>query len=223
MSGASGGKPRMGRPSLVDSEAIVRTAVEIGFDRLTMSAVAAQLGVTHSALYRYFATRDALACAAIDSAVESVRWPHPGESWHDFLVATAEAYWTLYENHPGLALEVSTLRSTSQGMVSITNRSGVALIDFGFAAADAVLVIDMLGELVTQAFLGAATLSAAATASVVDGSRQRRVELMRPWLSHYDSRLRDVFAEAIDRPPRDQFGEKLAVFLDGVSHRAGRH
>lgn len=227
MSRSGVGRPRMGRPSLVDRDAIVRAAVEIGFDRLTMSAVGSRLGVRHSTLYRYFGTRNALAAAAIDQCVDSVPWPEPDGDWREFLRATARSYWSLYERHAGLAVEVSTLRTTSAAMVDITNRSSIALLDLGFDAEDAVLVVDMLGELVTQAFLGAAaaqpetTTEGPDTGSVVDGSRQRRVELMGPWLDHYDARLRDVVAEVIARPPVRQFEKKLEIFLDGASRRAG--
>jgi AcrR family transcriptional regulator len=226
MSPSSVGKPKMGRPSLVDREAIVRAAVEIGFDELTMSAVGARLGVRHSTLYRYFGTRDALAAAAIDRCAASVDWPEPDGDWREFLRATAKSYWSLYERHAGLAVEVSTLRSTSAALVDIANRSGVTLLDLGFDAENAVLVVDMLGELVTQAFLGASAAqpdAATTPASVVDSSRGRRVELMRPWLDRYDPRLRDVLTEVIARPPARQFEKKLELFLDGVSRRAGIH
>ncbi|WP_173139046.1 TetR/AcrR family transcriptional regulator [Kibdelosporangium persicum] len=218
----------MGRPALVDREAIVRAAIEIGFDRLTMSAVGSHLGVAHSTLYRYFGSRDALASAAIDHCVDSVQWPEPCKDWREFLTATAWSFWTLYEVHRGLALEVSTLRTTSEALVVVTNRSALALLDSGFDADDAILVIDMLGELVTQAFLGATsapepTVSGASaadgqphTVSVVDGVRQRRVELMRPWLDAYAAPLRDAFAEIILRPPVHQFEKKLGILLDGV-------
>ena len=224
MSRSGTGKARMGRPPLVDREAIVRAAVETGFDRLTVSAVAGRLGVSHSALYRYFDSRDALASAAIDLCVESVEWPVPSPDWRELLRATAWAYWDLYERHSGLAAEVSTLRTTSRALVDISNRTGLALLNLGFGAEDAVLVLDMLGELVTQAFLGAPPLPAAVPGKershpvgVVDDSRQRRVELMRPWLDHYDRRLRDVLAEAVERPPAVQFEKKLAIFLAGVA------
>jgi AcrR family transcriptional regulator len=227
MMGRSGaGKARMGRPPLVDREAIVRAAAEIGFDRLTVSAVADRLGVAHSTLYRYFASRDALASAAIDLCVGRVRWPSSGADWREFLRSVAWSFWALYEQHSGLAVEVSTLRSTSPALVAINNRAGLALLEFGFDAEDAVLVLDMLGELVTQAFLGAAPTAAPApgtdrphTVSVVDGSRERRVELMRPWLDHYDPQLRDVLAEVIARPPAIQFEKKLEIFLTGVAAR----
>jgi AcrR family transcriptional regulator len=228
MGRSSAGKSRMGRPALVDREAIVRAAIEIGFDRLTVSAVGSRLGVAHSTLYRYFSSRDALAAAAIDRCVGSVQWPERGDDWREFLAATAWSYWTLYEAHRGLALEVSTLRSTSEALVAITNRSALALLESGFDADDALLVIDMLGELVTQAFLGAASAPEPAvsggsadddqphTVSVVDGVRQRRVELMRPWLDAYEAPLRDAFAEIIARPPVRQFEKKLEIFLNGV-------
>lgn len=216
--GRSGGGARMGRPPLVDRDTIVEAAVEIGFDQLTMTAVGSRLGVSHSTLYRYFGSRDALAMAAIDRCVDSVQWPEPEQDWREFLRALARSYWALYEAHDGLALEVSTLRSTSRALVMVNNQSGLALLGFGFDAEDAVLVIDMLGELVTQAFLGASSGQASA-----DGSRQRRVELLRPWLDTYDPRIRDALAEVIARPPMRQFEKKLEIFLAGVGDLTGNH
>jgi len=99
--------------------------------------------------------------------------------WRSFLSALARSYWDLYQGHPGLAAEVPTLRTTSQAMVALTDRSAVALLNFDFDPEQAILVVDMLAELVTQAFLGASTSQAHAeprtggahTFSVVDGSR----------------------------------------------------
>ncbi|WP_053207027.1 TetR/AcrR family transcriptional regulator [Jiangella muralis] len=222
---------RMGRPPLVDRDAIVRAALEIGFAKLTMSAVGQRLGASHSTLYRYFASRNALAAAAIDRAVDAVDWPEPGGDWRSYLSALASSYWDLYDTHPGLAAEVSSLRSTSRGMVAVTNRAAVALLGFGFSAAHAVLVQDMLGELVTQAFLGApppadgqpaeidgpqAGADGRHTFSIVNGRRMRRAELIEPWLTLYDERIREEFSAAVARDPREQFRTKLTVLLDGI-------
>lgn len=216
--------PRMGRPPIVDRDAIVRAALEISFVKLTMSAVAQRLGASHSTLYRYFASRDALASAAIDRAVEAIDWPEPDGEWRSYLSALAWSYWDLYQSHPGLAAEVSSLRSTSRGMVTLTNDAAVALLGFGFSAPQAVLVQDMLGELVTQAFLGApppvdaqpAEADGRHTFSIVDGARMRRAELIEPWLTMYDERVRAEIFAAVARDPREQFSSKLAVLLDGV-------
>lgn len=219
---------RMGRPPLVDRDAIVRAALEIGFAKLSMSAVGQRLGASHSTLYRYFASRDALASAAIDRAVDAGDWPEPGGHWRTYLSALAWSYWDLYGTHPGLAAEVSSLRSTSRAMVTLTNDAAVALLNFGFSARQAILVQDMVAELVTQAFLGAPSGAGDQppegdgrhTFSIVNGSRMRRAELIEPWLTLYDERIRAELSAAVTRDPREQFSSKLAVLLDGVEAMA---
>ncbi|MFJ6806020.1 helix-turn-helix domain-containing protein [Streptomyces anulatus] len=88
-----GSRPRrMGRPPMADREAIIAAALGIGFARLTMPAVAERLGISHSTLYRYFPSRDALAAAAADHAVDAIEWPEPEDDWRAFLTATAWAH-----------------------------------------------------------------------------------------------------------------------------------
>jgi hypothetical protein len=44
----------------------------------------------------------------------------------------------------------------------------------------------------------------------------RRSELIEPWLTLYDERIRAEISAAVSRDPREQFSSKLAVLLDGV-------
>lgn len=131
----------------------MRAALEIGFSRLTVSAVGERLGISHSTLYRYFKSRDDLAAAAIDHAVETIEWPLPVDGWRSFLDETAWAHWRLHDAHPGLAREITALRLTSPALVRRDNETGVHLMGFGFSAEVAMLVVDMLAELVVQEFL----------------------------------------------------------------------
>ncbi|MEU8872178.1 helix-turn-helix domain-containing protein [Streptomyces javensis] len=223
----AGARPRrMGRPPMADQEAVIGAALGIGFSGLSMSAVAERLGVSHSTLYRYFPSRDALAAAAADHAVRAIEWPEPGDDWRAFLTATAWAHWRLHVANPGLAKEITALRLTGPALVDRDNRTGVALLRFGFVPQDAALIVDMLAELVIQAFLavppvreggGGAAAPGAADGQTVDAVQSRRRELIEPWLGAFDPRLRDVLAEAVSGPSADWFERKLNLFLLGVA------
>ncbi|WP_218131116.1 TetR/AcrR family transcriptional regulator [Lentzea albidocapillata] len=208
-------KVRMGRPPLVDREAIIRAALEIGFSRLTMPAVGELLGVSHSTVYRYFRSRDDLAAAAVDQAVDAIEWPEPGEDWRAYLAETAWAHWRLYSAHIGLAREITALRVIGPALVKRDNQTGVHLLEYGFDPVDAVLVVDMLAELVTQAFLAAPEQ----TGDAVDLLQRRRQELIGPWIDQYDPRLQEVLVGAVSGPAAAWFERKLALFLDGAAGR----
>ncbi|MEU4177372.1 helix-turn-helix domain-containing protein [Streptomyces sp. NPDC026589] len=215
---------------MADREAIIAAALGIGFARLTMPAVAERLGISHSTLYRYFPSRDALAAAAADRAVDAIAWPEPEDDWRAFLTATAWAHWRLFAAHPGLAQEVTALRLTGPGLVGRENRTGVALLGYGFSADDSVLIMDMLAELVTQAFLAvlpqggdggpeSADGSDGGAAAAIEAVRERRRQLIGPWMHTFDPRLRGVLAAAVAGSPAAWFERKLDLFLDGVAVR----
>lgn len=72
--GASGRRSR-GRPGH-DREAVLRTAIDLfnrrGFDATSISDLAAELGVTKSAVYHHFVSKEALLSAALDEALEGL-------------------------------------------------------------------------------------------------------------------------------------------------------
>ncbi|WP_143532070.1 TetR/AcrR family transcriptional regulator [Saccharothrix sp. ALI-22-I] len=208
----------MGRPPVADRDAIVRAALEIGFSRLTVSAVGERLGISHSTLYRYFKSRDELAAAVVDHAVQAIEWPLPADGWRSFLTETAWAHWRLHDAHPGLAREITALRLTSPALVRRDNETGVHLLGFGFSPEAAMLVVDMLAELVVQEFLATPPDGEGAS---LDASQRRRRELIDPWLDLYDPRLRPVLLGAVSGSATAWFERKLALFLDGVAARQG--
>lgn len=219
MSSPPSGNRRRGRPAVVDEALIVDAALTVGFTDLSMSAVGRQLGLAHSALYRYFLDRDDLAAAAINRAVATHQWPAPEQDWRQYLRQLASSYWGLYAAHPGLAAEVAGLRTTSEALVELTNRSAAALLDAGFQAETAVLVVDMLGDLVTHAFVPPGTGQPPAGQAPESGeeSTRRRVELLSPWIDHLEPRLRSAFAATIRRDPREQLTRKVEVMIAGLA------
>ena len=215
----SPGSRRRGRPPVVDEAAIVDAALTVGFAQLSMSAVGRQLGLAHSTLYRYFPDREALAAAAIDRAVAAHQWPAPENDWRNYLRELASSFWGLYAAHPGLAAEVAGLRSTSAALVDLTNRSAGTLLESGFEADTAVLVVDMLGDLVTHAFVPptAGPPSPDQESESLEESTQRRVALMSPWLDRFEPQLRGAFAATIRRTPQEQLTRKIEVMIAGLA------
>lgn len=225
----------MGRPPAADRDEIVRASLEVGFSRMTMAAVGAHLGISHSTLYGYFRNRDELIAAAIERAVNAIDWPEPCGDWREYLADTAWAHWRLYAVHPGLAMEITALRITGPALVRRDNRTGVRLLEFGFSPVHAALVMDMLAELVTQAFIGDpehGTVSTGEPAGDSTGEsagdsaggeassaaiQRRRQEVIGPWLELYDERLRVELERAVTGAAEDWFARKLALFLDGVA------
>lgn len=101
-------RPR-GRPGH-DREAVLRTAIELfnqrGYDATSVSDLAAELGVTKSAVYHHYASKEALLAAALDdaleglsSAVEAAATASDGEPSAVRLRATVEAAVRILAGH----------------------------------------------------------------------------------------------------------------------------
>lgn len=106
--GPAARRPR-GRPGH-DREAVLRTAIDLfnrrGFDATSISDLAAELGVTKSAVYHHFASKEALLAAALDealeqlgSAVEAAATATDGERSSVRLRATVEAAVRILVDH----------------------------------------------------------------------------------------------------------------------------
>ncbi len=101
MEAQSPSRPRRARGSLTPDEildAAEAVAVRTG-EPLTVRAVAAELGSSAMALYRYFPTKDDLVDALIDRVLQRVPAPSPG-AWHDELRELALAHGRILAEHP---------------------------------------------------------------------------------------------------------------------------
>ena len=78
---------RGGRPALISREKILEAAAQLPLDDVTMSAVAARLGVTHASLYKYFPSRAALVAAVLMDLGERIEVPDPATMpWQEWVV-----------------------------------------------------------------------------------------------------------------------------------------
>lgn len=145
---------RPGPVARLSREAIADAVLDVGFDELTVALVAARLDVAAGALYRYIDDRDDLVVAAFDRLFATLPFP-TDERWDDFLRSEAWLRWEALTAHPGLIRELrASRRRTVEGRRRYV-RCVAALNAFGFGAADALLAVDTVIDLVhdaTQSF-----------------------------------------------------------------------
>ncbi|WP_329181894.1 TetR/AcrR family transcriptional regulator [Streptomyces sp. NBC_01477] len=217
--------PKPGRPPQVNRRSIVDAAVDVGFEEMSVSAVARRLGVTHSTLYRYFATKDELVAAAANQVVAAVDWPAPTAGWRPYLRAVARAAFRLFEQYPGLALRIAGLRVGLAEFARQGVRTASVLVDMGFDAESAVLAQDMLHEQVLLYFLAG---RAAGEADSGSGSavEPRRAPVADPGEEDGRTAAGSAVAEALgrvgERSPEAWFHRKVQLLLDGIAASAPR-
>ena len=144
-----GPRPRISR------EGVARAALEIGLEAVTLKALAAHLGVDHSSLYRHVRSRDEIIAAAADLAVSELDWRGPqGSDWRAMLERLADALWSLYERHPGLAAAFREMEVMPEAGITVFAEVVAALQRDGFDLTDAILSVDTLIDALTDCFTG---------------------------------------------------------------------
>jgi len=147
--------PRRARSSLTADE-ILEAAERVaagGLEALTMRAVALELKASPMALYRYFATKDALVDALLDGALGRIQVPPPTDNWQHDLRAFARAHRAVLEDnswaviplfsHPnpgpnafmigGVAFEILA-RGGSTGDAAVADFSAMLALNYGWCA-----------------------------------------------------------------------------------------
>lgn len=99
--GARGPDPALDRRRIAD--AAIELADGDGLDAVSMRAVAARLGTSASALYRYVDDRSELLDLMADRVAAELRpYPAPGPDWLESMVQLAAAQRIVHERHPWL-------------------------------------------------------------------------------------------------------------------------
>jgi AcrR family transcriptional regulator len=97
-------RPNKGPRPALTLERIVAAAVRVaaadGIQAVSMSRVAADLGVSTMSLYRYVAAKDELLALMADLAYEPPPRPAPGEGWREGLERWAWAELAVYRRNP---------------------------------------------------------------------------------------------------------------------------
>lgn len=84
----SEGKPKRGRPRSIEShqailEAALSLLAEVGFDAMSIEAIASRAGVGKTTIYRRYAGKEELVAAAIESIRDKVVIADTGSLWGD--------------------------------------------------------------------------------------------------------------------------------------------
>jgi len=133
-------------------EAAERVAAD-GFERLTVRAVAAELGASPMALYRYFATKDDLVDALLDGVLGRFEPDPPTDDWLEDLRRFALAHRRVLAQHPQAITSLFThanpglnatrigevaLRILRQGGITgeaaVAAFTGILALNYGWAA-----------------------------------------------------------------------------------------
>jgi AcrR family transcriptional regulator len=120
----------------------MRLATTVGLERVSMRALAQELGVPVMTIYGYVPNKDALHELVTDVVLRSVRVPSAGEgTWEERLKQLEQDARTALARHPGVSLDrrgdSAEGRRLADGVLSI-------LADAGFTATDAALAFATL-------------------------------------------------------------------------------
>ncbi len=177
-----------------------------------MPTVAKRLGVTHSALYRYFADRNALLVASIGTAIARTQWPDGSQHWRDTLTGLADSMWHMFSEYPGLAEAMLTVQGTPPEGTELAARIVDGIQRQGFSVHDAMLAVDFISDLTLTNYSKMARLDQPAGEGITTRDRFR-ADWSRPEI------LTEVVADDSGWYGRGWLDEKIAVMLDGLERR----
>jgi AcrR family transcriptional regulator len=123
MSGSKGRAGNTDRGVRLDAEKIVSAALlvveEHGLSGTTMRMVGAALGSDHTAVYRYFASKDELIAAIADRLFgEILQTPLTG-TWRERLTQIATAGRTVYRSHPTIVDVLANQREDTPSLQAV--------------------------------------------------------------------------------------------------------
>jgi DNA-binding transcriptional regulator YhcF (GntR family) len=102
-------------PAELSRDEVVRMAIAIadaeGLAALSMRRIAAELGVSTMALYRYVGGKDALVLKMVNAAIGEFPFPaKPPATWREGIESAARLQWAAYRRHLWLASAISVSR-----------------------------------------------------------------------------------------------------------------
>ncbi|MEV0291581.1 TetR/AcrR family transcriptional regulator C-terminal domain-containing protein [Kribbella sp. NPDC050820] len=108
-------RPTREQPLELNREQVVRRAIAIadaeGLAGVSMRRIAAELGVSTMALYRYVGGKEALVLRMVDTAIGEFPFPaEPATTWRAGIETAAHLQWAAYRRHLWLASAISLSR-----------------------------------------------------------------------------------------------------------------
>lgn len=182
----------------LDQDFIIATAVrllgEFGFRGFSMRALAADLGVTVGATYRYFGGKEKILEMAADHILSAIPFTDGADDWRHAFAENARAYRAAFKRYPGVAAYLTLhLGETSVRQQAIAQNINL-LIGAGLPRS--------------RALQAAAAINAFLRASAGEAGMADRFGAGRP-AKRYDSMQRLDLDDA-------SFELGLALFIGGI-------
>ncbi len=156
---------RPGRPPRVNAQAIIRAAIEIGLEGVTLKQVADRLGVAVPTLYRHVRNRDELVrLAAFQITLARAMPQAEGLHWSALAQRYAESLYASFMAEPQLIGELLKGRLGPHAEVDVLEQFLAALAPHGFSPEEGAQLFHALGMITIGAAAGSIGL-AASTAS----------------------------------------------------------
>jgi AcrR family transcriptional regulator len=208
-----GPQPRYTREQV--AERALALMDEHGPGRLTMRRLAADLGMSTMALYRYFPNREALIDAAIEVAAPEVTLPEPGAApWKEQLAGLARHLYQAGVRHPTIALERFSRPLQSPSAMKVTDLAIALLLRAGLGERDAVAAFK---SLLIHTF-GAAAITASESRGAVRRSASQVHQAIPAGLFPAMAQVATELDAALGSD--DAFELGLLMLLDGVERQA---
>lgn len=201
-------------------DAGVRVASAEGLGAVSMSRVAAELGVSTMAPYRYIAAKEELLALMVDAALGQPPGPEPGEDWRAGLNRWASGVLARYREHPwALRVPISGVFLYAPNQVAWLERGLVCLVSTGLTEREKPSVVLLVSGFVRNyATLTAdLNLSAGQEPDKVDSYGRVLTKLIDP--ARFPAVIRAIGSGTFDDEDEDfdaEFDFGLDRILDGI-------
>ena len=208
-------------PVRLDPDKIVAAALVVaerqGVAGMTLRMVGAELGADPTAIYRHFASKDALVVAIAERLFAGILEDEIPRSWRARMVWLARSGRDLYRAHPTIVETLATHPEESHALAKLNEIGLGALRDAGLDDAEA----GRFHEVFVSYIVGTGVNEAAWKGSPAAGR-----EAARRWyaaLDPADFPNSVAVAESLFPPPDEVFDLALDVLLDAVAVAGKRH
>lgn len=210
-------KSRVGRPARISREDVSEAALAIGFDKVTVKAIGQHLGVDHSSLYRHVKSRNDILVAAADLAFSTIELPEQAQHWRAFIEALADSIWELYERYPGMADLVRATDKIPPTAIRLFSTTCRTLESYGFNSHDAVLIVDSVFDMTSEASAGWKSLAEPSDSKDSSIGESRMKSWNEEAKEHKETATHvDIFNQIMLGGAKNWWWQKLSLILDGA-------